>query len=212
MKIAHRSAVWMTTLFTLSAPAIQASDENTRPLPLVNSFYQDDESCSEHVGEATQRVTWNGQAWYLTAPVLLVSPPAETKRVGTPLDVRPLDVFVNQAQLREANVASGDAQLAKQIPIRLRLVLAVHDLTSLGPGTYSLQSIIAVRLCGAVKNAPSSLLYVGPRKGVNIKDWWNQRKSERWINAYRDAFSLAVADALDWAADNAIVLTSRDGK
>jgi len=206
MKIAQASAVWMTTLFTLAAPAIQAPDEN-RPLPLVSSFYQDDESCSEHAGEATQPVSWHGHLWYLTAPVSLVSPPAETKRVGTPLDVRPLDLFVNQAQLRGASVAGGDGQLAKETPIRLRLVLAVHSLTALGPGTYSLQSIIAVRLC---KNASTSLLYVGPRKGVTVKDWWKRRKSERWIDAYRDAFSLAVADALDWAADNAMVVTSRD--
>jgi hypothetical protein len=212
MKIAQASALWTTMLFTLAGPAIQASDENSRPLPLVNSFYQDDELCSEHVGEATQPVTWNGQVWYLTAPVSLVSRPAETKRLGTPLDVRPLDVFVNQAQSRGASVVGGDGQLAKEIPIRLRLVLAVHDLTSLGPGTYSLQSIIAVRLCGAVKNVSTSLLYVGARKGVTIKDWWNRRKSERWINAYRDAFSLAVTDALDWAADKAIVAMPRNAK
>ena len=205
MKIAQASAVWMTTLFTLAAPAIQAPDEN-RPLPLVSSFYQDDESCSENLGEATQQVTWHGRVWSFTAPVSLVSPPAETKRVGTPLDVRPLDVFVSQAQL---SGASGAGQLARQMPIRLRLVLVVHSLTALGPGTYSLQSIIAVRLC---KNASTSLLYVGPRKGVTVKDWWKRRKSERWINAYRDAFSLAVADALNWAADNAMVVTSRDAR
>jgi hypothetical protein len=202
MKVARTSTVWITALLAVTGPGLLTADESTRHLPRVYSYFEDDKSCSELTGEATQAVNWNGRTWYLTAPMSLVSPPAETKRVGTPLEVRPLDVIVHQAQLRGAAVLDGNTngKLATEMSIRLRLVLLVHDLTPLDLGVYSLQSIIAVRLCEADQNALVSSLYVGPRKGIDIKDQWHRNKSERWINGYRDAFSLAVADALDWAA------------
>jgi hypothetical protein len=192
---------FITFLLAVTGSAALAVDDSATALPRVYSFYQDNKSCSELPGEATKAVLWNGRTWYLTAPALLVSPPAETKRVGTPLNVRPLDVFVEQAVLQGASVTKVDAPSATDMPMHLRLVLAVHSQVALGPGTYSLQSIIAVRLCTEGENNRTSILYVGPKKGVTVKDWWDRRKSERWVNAYRDAFSLAIADALHWAAD-----------
>jgi len=192
--------LWITTALILAGPGVIAADESTRHLPPVYSYRQYDESCTEHAGEATQAVTWNGHSWYLTAPESLVSPASETERVGTPLDVRPLEVFVEQARLRGAGLSKPVAPASTGLPIQLRLVLAVHALTPLGPNTYSLQSIIAVRLCTSEQNGSAGLLYLGPRKGVAIKDWWHRNKSEKWVKGYRDAFTLAVADALDWAA------------
>jgi hypothetical protein len=200
MKIARTSVVWMTPLFTIAVPAVQASDENARPLPLLRSFYQDDESCSEHVGEATKQVTWNARTWYLTAPESLVSPPSETKRNGTPLDVKPLGEFISQAQLRGAILVSGDQTTAPGFAVRLRLVMVVHNIWAEEPATFSLQTNIAVRLCDAAAKSSRGALYIGPWKGVNLIEWWRTRKSQRWIDGYREAFSLSVADALDWAA------------
>jgi len=208
MKIALTSVVWMNTLFTLAVPAVHASDENARPLPLLHSFYQDDESCSEHVGEATKQVTWNGQTWYLTAPESLVSPPSETKRNGTPLDIRPLNDFVSQAQKLGAIIVNGDRAIAADTPVGLRLVMVVHEFVAEGPGKFSLQTIIAVRLCGSTERFSGSALYIGPPKGVNLTEWWRSRKSQRWIDGYREAFSLSVADALEWAAAKASTLSA----
>jgi len=196
------------TLFTLAVPAVHASDENARPLPLLHSFYQDDESCSEHVGEATKQVTWNGRTWYLTAPESLVSPSSETKRNGTPLDIRPLNDFVSQAQKLGAIIVNGDRAIAADTPVGLRLVMVVHEFVAEGPGKFSLQTIIAVRLCGSTERFSGSALYIGPPKGVNLTEWWRSRKSQRWIDGYREAFSLSVADALEWAAAKASTLSA----
>jgi len=49
------------------------------------------------LGKITQRVMWNERLWNLTAPEALVSPPSETRRNGTPLDIRPLNDLVTQA-------------------------------------------------------------------------------------------------------------------
>jgi hypothetical protein len=212
VKFSHTSALWLTLLFALVGADLQSPGAVTGSPPLVHSFYQDDQSCSEHAGEATQEMTWNGQTWDLTAPLSVISPPEEVARVGTPLDVRPLDVFVSQAKLRGGVEADPTVSSAGTRAIRLRLVRVVHSLVPVGPATYSLQSIIWVRLCETVGSALPSALYEGPRKGVTIKDWWMRRKSERWVNAYGDAFSLAVGDALDWAAAQTLALMPRDGK
>ena len=37
-------------------------------------------------------------------------------------------------------------------------------------------------------------------------------RSERWIDAYRDAFALAVGDALEWAVAKTGVCASRDAE
>ncbi len=127
----------------------QAADVNVRRLPKLYSFYQDDALCSQHSGEARQVVTWNGRTWHLMAPVSLVSPPSETKRNGTPLDVKPLSEFVTQAQKHGAVIVSDIPVNAAEFPVVVRLVMLVHDLVAEGPGTFSLQTIVAVRLCGA---------------------------------------------------------------
>jgi len=81
---AEVAAVWITVFSTLSVPVSDATDNNNiRKLPRLSSFYPDDGSCSEHIGETTQRVIWNGRSWNLTAPESLVSPLSETKRNGT---------------------------------------------------------------------------------------------------------------------------------
>jgi hypothetical protein len=84
----------------------------------------------------------------------------------------------------------------------------VHDLVAEGPGEFSLQTIIAVRLCSSTERFSGSALYIGPRKGVNLTEWWRSRKSQRWIDGYREAFSLSVTDALEWAAAKAIKLSA----
>jgi hypothetical protein len=190
----------------LAVPAVH--DVNARRLPLLHSFYQDDESCSEHIGEATKQVTWNGRTWYLTAPESLVSPPSETKRNGTPLDVKPLSEFISQAQLRRATLVSGDPTTAPSFAVRLRLVMVVHEILASEPAAFSLQTEIAVRLCDAAGKSSGGALYIGPWKGVNLIEWWRSRKSQRWIDGYREAFSLSVADALEWAAANATTLSA----
>jgi hypothetical protein len=189
-----------------------ATDNNNRKLPRLSSFYLDDGSCSEHIGETTQRVIWNGRPWNLTAPESLVSPPSETKRNGTPLDIRPLNDFVTQAHKLGAIIVNGDRAIAADTPVGLRLVMVVHDLVAEGPGEFSLQTIIAVRLCGSTEGFSGSALYIGPRKGVNLTEWWRNRKSQRWIDGYREAFSLSVADALEWAAGEANVMQSRSAQ
>lgn len=91
-------SAWITLFFTLSIPVGDAADSNNRKLPRLYSFYLDDGSCVEHSGERTQELIWNGRSWNLTAPEALVSPPSETERTGTPLDIRPLHAFLTQAQ------------------------------------------------------------------------------------------------------------------
>jgi hypothetical protein len=168
-------------------------------LPSRWSFYQDDAECREQPGEATRRVLWKDQLWTVTAPQTVQSPRSETKRVGTPLDIRPLETFVAQLRSRGASDAPADAKPSSGAAPRLRLVLVVHEQNALGPGSYQLQSIIAVRWCGLAKGRPVSVLRVGPRKGVTITDWWARLKSERWRDSYRQAFALAVGEALEWA-------------
>jgi hypothetical protein len=199
-------------LAVISVPASQAADNQVRELPRFNSFYQDDGSCSEHLLESTETVIWNGRTWILTAPVSLVSPPSETKRNGTPLDVKPLSEFVTQAQKQGAVLASDDLANAAESSVKLRLVTVTHDLVAEGSGTFSLQTIIAVRLCGAVEKSSESTLYIGPRKGVILTEFWRSRKSQRWIDGYRDAFALSVANALEWAGDEANAMQSRNAQ
>ena len=177
------------------------SSDTPRPLPLAYSYYVDDPSCTAHEGEETRAVAWNGQIWTITTLVSLTSPRSETRRLGTLLDVRPLEVFLKQAQTLGADVVVSDETLPRKEPHHLRLVLVVHDLLAApsGAATYSLQSIIAVRLCTSKDNHLTSALYVSPRKGVTIKDWWKRRSSPRWVDTYREAFSLAVADSINWA-------------
>src|SRR6266446_3183403 len=146
MNISSVLAVWITVLYTLSVPVSDATDNNNRKLPRLSSFYLDDGSCSEHIGETTQRVIWNGRPWNLTAPESLVSPPSETKRNGTPLDIRPLNDFVTQAHKLGGIIVNGVRAIAA---VGLRLVMVVHDLVAEGPGEFSLQTIIAVRVCGS---------------------------------------------------------------
>jgi len=198
-------AAWLGAYSTLFVPVCSATSSD-RELPRLYSFYLDDESCSEHAGEATRTVIWNGRPWNLTAPVEMVSPPSETKRNGTPLIVRPLDDFVTQAQRLGATIPNSDRPTVAVSAVQLRLVLAVHDLVAEEAAKYSLQTIIVVRLCSSIERGSASALHVGPREGVYLTDWWGRRKSERWINGYREAFSLSVADALEWAADEVNVM------
>ena len=198
-----KTVLWLLGLGILPASWSGPSHEETRHLPLFSSFYQDDEASLERAGESTQEVEWNGRAWFITAPMSLTSPPREAAREGTPLELTPLNVFVAQLLARGASVATHDG--AMQQPVRLRLVLVTHHPTALGPATFSLQVVIAVRFCAMAAHPPVSALYVGPWKGATIKDWWGApRSSDRWTSGYRDAFSLAVADALDWAANEAV--------
>jgi len=155
---------------------------------------------------------WNERLWNLTAPEALVSPPSETRRNGTPLDIRPLNDLVTQAQKLGANIVNGDRAIAADTPVGLRLVMVVHDLVAEGPGKFSLQTIIAVRLCGSIERVSRSALYIGPRKGVALTEWWRSRKSQRWIDGYREAFSLSVADALEWAAGEANVVQPQSAR
>jgi hypothetical protein len=211
MNIANVLAVCITMLLTFLMSVSQATNNNDRKLPRLSSFYQDDGSCSEHVGDATQGIIWDARRWNLTAPRSLVSPSSETNRNGTPLDVKPLNEFILQAQRREAIVVSGDhGAIAANSSVGLRLVMVVHDLVAEGPWTFSLQTIVAVRLCGSGKNMPVNTLYVGPRKGVYIRNWWRSRKSEQYVEGYRTAFALSVADAIEWAAGQAPELVSED--
>jgi hypothetical protein len=203
---------WLTVFSTLSVPVSDATDNPDRKLPQLRSFYLDDGSCSEHIGEITQRVMWNERLWNLTAPEALVSPPSETRRNGTPLDIRPLNDLVTQAQKLGANIVNGDRAFAADTPVGLRLVMVVHDLVAEGPGKFSLQTIIAVRLCGSIERVSRSALYIGPRKGVALTEWWRSRKSQRWIDGYREAFSLSVADALEWAAGEANVVQPQSAR
>jgi hypothetical protein len=175
MNISSVLAVWITVFSTLSVPVSDATDNKNRKFPRFSSFYLDDGSCSEHIGETTQRVIWNGCPWNLTAPESLVSPPSETKRNGTPLDIRPLNDFVTQAHKLGAIIVNRDRAIAADTPVGLRLVM----------------------LCGSTERFSGSALYIGPRKGVNLTEWWRSRKSQRWIDGYREAFSLSVADALE---------------
>jgi hypothetical protein len=199
----------LMALLTSSGVTSQAADVNARTLPKLYSFYQDDALCWEHAGEATQVVTWNGRTWHLTAPLLLVSPPSETKRNGTPLDVKQLDTLTTEAVAHGASLSGGEGQRVEEQPLRLRLVVVVHDLAADEPATFYLETIVAVRLCGATEKSSASVLYVGPRKGVKITEWWRSRKSQRWIDGYRNAFELSVADALEWAAGEATTIQSR---
>jgi hypothetical protein len=136
MNISSVLAVWITVFSTLSVPVSDATDNNNRKLPRLSSFYLDDGSCSEHIGETTQRVIWNGRPWNLTAPESLVSPPSETKRNGTPLDISPLNDFVTQAHKLGAIIVNGDRAIAADTPVGLRLVMVVHDLVAEGPGIF----------------------------------------------------------------------------
>ena len=198
-------ATGIAILFALLAPVSQAIYNNGRTIPRLYSYYQDDGSCQERMGEATQRIVWNGRPWNIMAPESLMSPPSETKRNGTPLDIRPLNEFATQAQKQGAVVVGGDrdSAIAAHSPVLLRLVMVVHDRVADSPGNFSLQTIIAVRLCGAVDEASGSVVYIGPRKGVNLTEWWRSRKSQRWMDGYREAFALSVGDALEWAAGEA---------
>lgn len=198
--------VWIVVLSTLLAPVSDAADTNVRKIPPLNSFYLDDGSCAEHSGEKTQTVIWNGRRWNLTAPESLVSPPYETKRNGTALEVRPLSEFVAQAQKLGATLVNDDRAIAADNPIALRLVMVVHDLLVEGPAKFSLDTIIAVRLCSSSGNFSGSALYIGPREGRYITEWWRSHRSQRWIDEYRQSFSLSVADALEWAAGQAKVM------
>jgi len=204
-------ALWVMTFLALSGPSGWATDNNGGNLPRLRSFYRDDGSCLAQSGEVVRRVTWNGHPWNLTAPESLVSPASETKRNGTPLDISPLNEFVTQAQKLGA-VVSDDGAVAADPAIGLRLVMVVHDLVTEGPGSFSLQTIIAVRLCGSTERFSGNALYIGRLKGVSLTEWWRSRKSQRWIDGYREAFSLSVTDALEWAAGEANVMQSRSAQ
>lgn len=192
-------ATWLAVSSAISTPVSGATDTNVRKIPPLNSFYLDDGSCAQHSGEKTQTVNWNGRRWNVTAPESLVSPPYETKRNGTPLEVTPLSEFVVQAQKLGATLVNDDRAIAADNPVALRLVMVVHDLLVEGPAKFSLDTIIAVRLCGSSGNISGSALYIGPREGRYITEWWRSNKSQRWIDEYRHSFSLSVADALEWA-------------
>jgi hypothetical protein len=184
---------------SLAAGGVAPAADDRAGLPYFWSFYQDDVACLEHTGEATQRVLWKDRVWSVTAPLAVDSPRAETRRVGTPLILRPLETFVAELHARGATDAPADAQPNPDAAPRLRLVLVVHEQNALGPGTYQLQSIIAVRWCGVANGMPGTVRRVGPRQGVTITDWWDRQKSERWKESYRQAFTLAVGEALEWA-------------
>jgi len=209
MNVTPDLAAWLTVFSALFAPVCGATDTNNRQLPRLYSFYSDDGSCSEHTGEKTQTVIWNGRPWNLTALESLASPPSETKRTGTPLDIRPLSEFVMQAQkLGALPVNGGGRATPADTPVGLRLVMVTHDLLADEPARFSLQTIIAVRLCDSSEKSSASALYIGPPGGVNLTEWWRSSKSQRWIDGYREAFSLSVADALKWAAGEVNVMRS----
>src|SRR5579872_5981594 len=73
---------------TVVGPVSEANGIS-RQMPVLYSYYMDDGSCAEQVGESTQTVIWRGRPWNLTALTALVSPRSETRRNGTPLDIRP---------------------------------------------------------------------------------------------------------------------------
>lgn len=206
-------AAWTTVLSTLVGTVSAGIDYSDRTLQRLRSFYLDDGSCLERAGEITQRVVWNGRTWNLTAPETLVSPSSETKRTGTPLDIKPLKEFVTQAEKAGATIVNGEGAIAANAPLGLRLVMVVHNPVTEESGAVSLQTAIAVRLCASTERFSGSTLYIGPRKGVNFTERWTQRrKSKRWIEGYRDAFSLSVADALERAAGEVNVIGSRSAQ
>jgi hypothetical protein len=184
-------------VFSVIACGNALGHDTSKPIRFF-SYHSDEPGC--RANPATDLTLPVGDRWIIIAPRRVVSPEAERKRAGGPLDIEIAEPLQSALRQRLTDSQSlGAIQSGESNITRLKIVSVSHDVVGLGMGKAQAHIRLDFLICINGDVSETSVVKTVTRNGPNMSTLWHQPRGEELQQGFQRAADEAIDSIVDFA-------------